>query len=309
MLVGFSTSDDAGVYQLNDDIALVTTADFITPPTDDPYIFGQISAANSISDIYAMGGKPLTCLNLLALPSGKLGPEVTQGIVAGALSKITEAGAVLAGGHTVEDAEPKFGLAVTGIVHPQKIWRNIGARPGDALILTKPLGSGGIFNANLKNWVSQKDLDACLKILTTLSRTACETLGNFDIHAATDVTGFGLMGHAFEMASGSNVTFTIQFDDLPVLPGAAEVYEKGINTGSNAMNFQLVGDRLRFANERPFAQQQILADPMTSGGLLVALPAAQSAAALRQLHDSGVEHARIIGEVVAMHENLYLQVF
>ncbi len=262
-----------------------------------------------MSDVYAMGGRPLTCINLLALPSGKLGPEVTQGIIEGALSKIAEAGAVLAGGHTVDDAEPKFGLAVTGIVHPQKIWRNVGALPGDALILTKPLGSGAIFNANLKNWVPQDALESCFKILTTLNRIACETLGNFEIHAATDITGFGLMGHAFEMASGSNVTFDIQFETLPLLPAALQMYEKGINTGSNANNFLLVSERLQWCIDRPFFQQQILADPMTNGGLLISLPASQSKDALQQLHDAGIEYARIIGEVIEAKNEIALQVF
>lgn len=309
LLVGFNTSDDAGVYQIDSETALITTADFITPTSDDPYLFGQISAANSMSDVWAMGGRPLTCINLLALPSGKLGPEITRGIIEGALSKITEAGAVLAGGHTVDDAEPKFGLAVTGIVHPQKIWRNVGAQPGDALILTKPLGSGAIFNANLKNWVPEQDLATCFEILTTLNRTACEILQPFDIHAATDITGFGLMGHAFEMASGSGVTFDLHFEALPFLPSALHMYEKGINTGSNANNFALVGDRLRWMTERPFFAQQMLADPMTNGGLLIALPAKQAKDSLQKLHDAGVTFANIIGEVQPADETVALRIF
>lgn len=256
-----------------------------------------------------MGARPLTCLNLLATPSGKLGPEITQGIIEGALSKISEAGAVLAGGHTVDDNEPKFGLAVTGIVHPNKIWRNNGAKPGDALILTKPIGSGGLFNANLRGWLPESDLQASMKILSTLSRAAYETFLRFEVHAATDVTGFGLVGHGFEMASGSHVTFDIQFDTIPILPGSAAMYEKGINTGSNALNFQLVGERLVFVNERPFAKQQLLADPMTNGGLLVSLPSSQARGALQQLHDAGVEHARIIGEVTEKIDNLALRIF
>ena len=262
-----------------------------------------------MSDVWAMGGRPLTCINLLALPSGKLGPEIMQGIIEGALSKIAEAGAVLAGGHTVDDAEPKFGLAVTGLVHPQKIWRNVGAKTGDALILTKPIGSGAIFNANLKKWVPEEDLTTCFEILTILNRVACETLQNFEIHAATDITGFGLLGHAFEMAAGSGVKFEIQFNALPLLPSALQMYEKGINTGSNANNFAMVGERIRWRTERPFFEQQMLADPMTNGGLLVALPAAQAPDALRQLHDSGVVHAKMIGEVVAAQDEVALQVY
>jgi len=196
--VGYETSDDAGVYRLTEDLAIIMTADYITPPVNDPYIYGQIAAANAISDVYAMGGQPIACLNLVSFPSKKLPPEVLHKIVAGALSKITEAGAVLAGGHSVEDDEPKFGLSVTGIVHPDKFWTNQGAQPGDVLILTKPVGSGVLFNANLKKWVSKEAMDACLSILITLNRTAAEVMAGFDIHAATDVTGFGLAGHGLK---------------------------------------------------------------------------------------------------------------
>ena len=187
--LGLKLGDDAGIYRLNDEMALVTTADFITPPVDDPYLFGQIAAANSISDIYAMGGKPVTCLNLVGFPADKLDPEILHGIVEGALSKITESGAVLAGGHTTDDEEPKFGLSVTGIVHPKEYWRNVGAEPGDVLILTKPIGSGVIFNANLKNWVSDQALDECIGAITTLNKQAAAIMADFDIQAVTDITG------------------------------------------------------------------------------------------------------------------------
>ena len=191
LLVGFDTSDDAGIYKLTEEIAIINTADYITPPVNDPFIFGQIAAANSISDVYAMGGRPITCLNLVNFPDGKLPTEQLQRISARALKKITESGAVLAGGHTVEDSEPKFGLAVTGVVHPEKIWRNIGVQPDDALILTKPIGSGVIFNANLKGKVSKKAFDACIKTVITLNRQAAEIFLNYDVHAATDISGFG----------------------------------------------------------------------------------------------------------------------
>ena len=244
-MVGFETSDDAGVYRLNDDTALVITADFITPPVDDPFLYGQIAAANSLSDVYAMGGRPITCLNLVGFPSNKLEPEVLHGIVAGALSKISEAGAVLVGGHTTEDEEPKFGLSVTGIVHPKKIWRNVGAKPGDVLILTKPIGSGVIFNANLKNWVSTDALNECIEIITTLNKAPAEVMANFEIHAATDITGFGLAGHCFEMADGSNVTLKISMDQIPVMNEALAMYEKGMSTGVNLYNRQMIGDHIR----------------------------------------------------------------
>jgi selenide,water dikinase len=220
LLVGYETSDDAGVYRLTDDLAIITTADYITPPVNEPYIYGQIAAANAISDVYAMGGRPIACLNLVSFPSKKLAPEILHQIVAGALSKITEAGAVLAGGHSVEDDEPKFGLAVTGIVHPDKFWTNRGAQPGDVLILTKPVGSGVLFNANLKKRVSKEAMEVCLSILITLNRTAAEVMSGFDIHAATDVTGFGLAGHGFEMAKASSVCLEISIKDLPIMDEA-----------------------------------------------------------------------------------------
>ncbi|HBL56793.1 MAG TPA: selenide, water dikinase SelD, partial [Deltaproteobacteria bacterium] len=230
VLVGFDTSDDAGVYLLSDEQALVFTADFITPPVDDPYLFGQIAAANSLSDIYAMGGKPLSCLNLVGFPSDKLGNEILEGIVTGALQKITEAGAVLLGGHTTDNDEPIFGLAVTGLVHPEKIWRNTGAKPGDQLILTKALGSGVLFNANLKNLVSEKALGDCLDSLIELNKTAAEVLAKFEIHAATDITGFGFAGHALEMLPGSELTFNFSLDEIPILSEAGEMYERGVTT-------------------------------------------------------------------------------
>ncbi len=296
LLVGFETSDDAGVYQLNDTQAIVTTADFITPPTDDPRIFGQIAAANALSDVYAMGGRPLTCLNLLAFPANKLGQEILHGIIAGAAEKILEAGAVLAGGHSIEDEEPKFGLAVTGMVHPQKIWRNNGAQVGDALLLTKPLGSGVLLNANLKGWVSQEAIEECFRQLATLNRVAAETLQAFNVHAATDITGFGLAGHALEIAQGSTVTIEIETEKLPWLPEASAMYERGMTTGTNQANRKLVEDDVEFPAQQ--VMQELLVDPQTSGGLLVSLPAEEAERALNQLHEAGVPNACLIGQVI-----------
>jgi len=276
LLVGFSGSDDAGVYRLNDEMALVTTADFITPPVDDPYLFGQIAAANAMSDVYAMGGRPLVCLNLVCFPSKKLAPEVLHRIVAGAVSKITEAGAVLAGGHSVEDDEPKFGLAVTGMVHPEKIWTNAGAKAGDVLILTKPLGSGVLFNADLKKWVSPAALDECLELLTALNKIPAEIMRGYDIRAATDVTGFGLAGHCLEMAQASAVSLEIETDRIPVMREALEMYAKGVSTGVNPYNRRMVEQYVRFDKTGPGRQQEILFDPQTSGGLLVAVEHSQA---------------------------------
>jgi selenide, water dikinase len=306
LLVGFGSSDDAGVYRITDQIAIITTADFITPPVDDPYIFGQIAAANALSDVYAMGGKPLTCLNLIGFPSKKLPPEILNGIVAGALNKIVESGAVLAGGHTTEDDEPKFGLSVVGIVHPEKIWTNNNAKPGDALLLTKPIGSGVLFNANRKNLVSPEAMTECINILITLNKIAFEVMQNFEIHSVTDITGFGLAGHCFEMAIASKVTFNIMVDKVPIMREAIEMYRKGINTGMNASNLELVKKHIAIKKALPSHHQEILVDPQTSGGLLVALPAEQAEALLKALHQNGVNKAGIIGTVNQLQDKISL---
>ena len=296
MLVGFNTSDDAGVYRLTDEIALVSTADFITPPVNDPFVYGQIAAANAISDVYAMGGRPVTCINLVCFPSEELPPDQLHGIVAGALDKINESGAVLAGGHTVEDEEPKFGLAVTGVVHPEKIWRNIGARAGDALILTKPVGTGVMFNAQLKGKLHDDDAFAsCIEMVKTLNRTAAEIFAKFEVHAATDITGFGFAGHAMEMAQGSEAALHIELAALPTIPRALDMYAAGVKTGVNAPNRAKVAPHLRFDASAEEEKREILFDPQTSGGLLVALPEAQAEGAVAELHDAGVEHATIVG--------------
>lgn len=305
--MGFDTSDDAGVYRLDDATAIVTTADFITPPVNDPYLYGQIAAANAISDVYAMGGRPLTCLNLVAFPSGKLDNEVLHGIIAGALSKITESGAVLAGGHSIEDDEPKFGLAVTGIVHPERYWRNSGAQPGDALILTKPLGSGVLFNANLKNWVSRAAMQACCDTLIHLNRKAAETLAQYTVHAATDITGFGLSGHAMEMAKGSQATLEISVRHLPIMDEALEMYRKGMSTGVNPHNRQLVAEHTELVAQLPTWHEEILFDPQTSGGLLAAVPQERAEDLLRDLHAGGVARAARIGRVSARRGGPFLR--
>ena len=307
MLVGFETSDDAGIYRLTDDLAIIMTADYITPPVNDPYIYGQIAAANAISDVYAMGGKPLACLNLVSFPSNKLPPEVLHQIVAGALSKITEAGAVLAGGHSVEDDEPKFGLAVTGIVHPEKFWTNRGAQPGDVLILTKPVGSGVLFNANLKKWVSKAAMEACVSILITLNRTAAEVMSGFDIHAATDVTGFGLAGHGFEIAKASGVCLEISIKDLPIMDEALTVYKKGMTTGVNAYNRQMVEEHLWIETDLPPWHEEIVFDPQTNGGLLVTVTESQGESLVNALHAKEVTAARIIGRVHELKDRIHLK--
>jgi selenide,water dikinase len=300
LLVGFDTSDDAGIYRINDDTAIVMTADFITPPVDDPFVFGQIAAANALGDVYAMGGRPVACLNLVAFPSKKLPARDLHQIVAGAMTKITEAGAVLAGGHSIEDDEPKFGLSVTGIVHPAKYWSNAGAKPGDVLILTKPLGSGVLFNANIKKWVSRAAMDECIDFTRTLNRVAAEVLAGFTVHAATDVTGFGLAGHGFEMAQNATITLAIDIEKLPIMREAVEMYRKGMSTGVNASNRQMVAASTRFKTQVPKWHMEIVFDPQTSGGLLAAIPEDQGDAAVAALQKAGVGDARIIGRVLPM---------
>jgi selenide,water dikinase len=297
LLVGYNTNDDAGVYRLTDDLAIVTTVDFITPPVNNPYQFGQIAAANALSDVYAMGGQPKVCLNLVCFPSKKLPAEDLNQITAGALNKITEAGAVLAGGHSVEDDEPKFGLSVVGVVHPDRYWTNAGARPEDALVLTKPLGSGVLFNANLKGWVSQEAMAKCVTTLIRLNREAAEVMRSFDIHAVTDITGFGLAGHALEMAKASQICMTFRMSDLPIMDEALAMYRKGMTTGVNEFNQTLVADHIQFETPFPKWQEQILYDPQTSGGLLVALPSGQAQDLVAALRQADVPAAVTVGDV------------
>lgn len=273
---------------------------------NDPYVFGQIAAANAISDVYAMGGRPLTCLNLVCFPSKKLETEILSTMAMGALSKITEAGAVLVGGHTVEDDEPKFGLAVTGIVHPKKYWPNSGARPGDILVLTKPIGSGVLFNANIKGWVSREAMASCIQTLIALNKSAAETAGDFEVHGATDITGFGLAGHAFEMASASGVRLEIRMDRIPVMTEALAMYRKGMSTGVNAFNRQLVENHSLFEPKVPEWHKEIVFDPQTSGGLLLSVPEAQGETLVHRLRGAGVVGAGIIGAVTSTVDHLRL---
>ena len=280
------------------DLAIVTTADFITPPVNDPFVYGQIAAANAISDVYAMGGEPKVCLNLVCFPSRKLPPEDLHRIIAGALDIITESGAVLAGGHSVEDSEPKFGLSVVGIVHPEHYWTNGGAQEGDVLVLTKPLGSGVLFNANLKNWVSDSAMRACVEVLIKLNKDAARVMKQFDIHGVTDITGFGLAGHAMEMAKASGALLQITIDSLPIMDEALAMYKRGMTTGVNRFNEKLVKDFLRDESGLPAIQKEILYDPQTSGGLMAALPARQAPELVRLLKEAKTPSAAIIGTVL-----------
>lgn len=295
--MGFETSDDAAVYRVSPEIALVTTVDYITPVVDDPIWFGRIAAANSLSDVWAMGGRPVTALNLVNFPFRTLDPGILREILLGGAEKVAEAGASLAGGHSVDDPEPKYGLAVTGVVHPDRVLTNRGARPGDALVLTKPLGSGVVFNANRAGKFSKSLLDEILPIVAALNKIPLETALGYEIHGLTDITGFGFAGHALEMAVHSGVRMRVSFAALPIYPGAAEMYAAGVGTGSNDGNRRICGDRLRIVATLSPERAELLVDPQTSGGLLISLPEGRAKDLVRDLHGAGVPWAAVIGRV------------
>ena len=264
---------------------------------DDPYWFGQIAAANAISDVYAMGGRPLTALNLVMFPASKLDIGVLREILKGGNDKVKEAGAVLAGGHSVDDNEPKYGLSVTGIVHPDRILANQGARAGDALILTKPLGTGVLFNANRSGKLPYQELEALLPQIAALNRTAIETALNYEIHACTDITGFGIIGHLLEMIGDNKIQFDIPYDSLPFHPNALEMYRKGETTGSNKGNRKLAAGYWRMESSKNTAEEDLLFDPQTSGGLVLALPESEVDSLVAALKQAGVDAASPIGSV------------
>ncbi|MFB9274382.1 selenide, water dikinase SelD [Cohnella cellulosilytica] len=300
LLVGLDTSDDAGVYRLNDELALVQTVDFFTPIVDDPYSFGQIAAANAISDIYAMGGTPLTALNIVAFPIATLDKQVLTDILRGAAAKASEAGVTLVGGHSIDDKEPKFGLAVTGLVHPQKVRANAGAKPGDRLILTKPIGVGILTTSIKKDQLSEEEIARVTAVMATLNKTAAETMSRFDVHGCTDVTGFGLLGHALEMAKGSGVGLRIAKDRVPLLPRVRELADNGFVPGGTKNNFAHIEDSVSFPESMDQVDRWILCDAVTSGGLLISVASSDSEALLAALLEAGVE-ASLIGEAVAEH--------
>jgi selenide,water dikinase len=298
-LVGFDTCDDAAVYRLSPEIALISTVYYITPPVDDPYWFGQIAAANSLSDVYAMGGKPLTALNLVMFPSKKLDKWYLKEILRGGNDKVIEAGASMGGGHSVDDNEPKYGLAVTGIVHPERILTNCGAKEGDVLILTKPIGTGVLFNACRSKKLSFKELERILPQVASLNREALDIALDFDIHACTDITGFGIIGHTLEMAKGSGIQINLFYKEIPFYPNALVMYQKGETTGSNKMNRKLSEGYLEIKAKISREEEELLFDPQTSGGLLFSVPRSQAEDLIYKLKKEGVETAVQIGEVVS----------
>jgi selenide,water dikinase len=299
LLVGFETSDDAAVYRVAPDLAIISTVDFITPPVDDPVWFGRIAAANALSDVYAMGGRPIVALNLVMFPSKKLDMGLLKDMLTGGFEKVQEAGAALAGGHSVDDLEPKYGLAVTGTVHPDRILTNANAKPGDALVLTKPLGTGVLFNACRSKKLPFRELEPLLPKIAALNKAAIETALAFAVHSCTDITGFGVLGHTLEMAKGSGVRIQLSYDNLPFHPHALEMYRKGETTGSNKSNRKIADGFWEKERQLERPAEELLFDPQTSGGLLLSLPASQAGELVRKLKLAGVEDAVVVGEVVA----------
>ena len=297
LLVGIETRDDAAVYRLNDQTALVLTVDFFPPITDNPFDFGTIAVANSLSDVYAMGGRPLLALNVVGFPAGEP-KEVLVEILRGGYAKANEAGCLIVGGHTVDDAEPKYGLSVVGIVEPGKQVTNAGARPGDALVLTKPIGTGIITTAEKEGKVAEDVLREAVATMAALNKGAAEAMVKVGVNACTDITGFGLVGHLRSMMLGSKVSSNIHLSRAPVLPGAWELLEQGVAPGGTQRNLTAVADTVCWSPELTANQQLLLSDAQTSGGLLISLPQDKVPDLLAELKTKGVPVAAVIGEVV-----------
>jgi len=296
LLVGMETADDAGVYRLTPEMALIQTVDFFTPVVNDPYTFGQIAAANALSDVYAMGGRPLTALNIVCYPRRTVPKEVLQSILAGGLDKIHEAGALLVGGHSVDDTEMKYGLAVTGLVHPDKVLTNAGAKVGNRLILTKPLGTGVIATAMKGRLASPEAAAEAIGVMTTLNRLPAPCLNNLAVHAATDITGFGLLGHALEMAAASQVEITFFTHQVPLLAAAREYAAMGLVPGGSFANRRFCEKHLQVAAGVEPLLVDLCSDAQTNGGLLLAVAPDQAEALWECLKDHG-GHAALVGEV------------
>ena len=301
LLVGFDSSDDASVYRLTDDIAMIQTLDFFPPMVNDPYTFGQIAAANAVSDIYAMGGTVKTAQNIVCFPEHE-DLNVLGQIMAGGADKVKEAGGVLSGGHSISDADIKYGLAVTGIVNPQKIYRNNTPQAGDALILTKPLGIGIIMAANSVGEVSRETVDKAIASMTRLNKTASEIMRSFDVHACTDVTGFGFIGHLSEMLSQS-FSAVINTSAVPVFNEALVCADNFLITAAGQRNRNFAADKISFADHVPFAWQEVLFDPQTSGGLLISVNKTQADALLDELKKAAL-HCDIVGAVQARSDKM-----
>ena len=299
MIVGLDTIDDAGVYRLSDSLALIQTIDYFTPIVDDPYLFGQIAAANALSDVYAMGGKPLTAMNVVCFPSTTMDMSVLRAILEGGLATLREAQVVLIGGHSVEDAELKYGLSVTGTIHPDRVLTKGNAQPGDRLILTKPLGTGIINTAIKAKMASETAMANVTQSMITLNKAASEIMQEIGVNACTDITGFGLLGHACEMLQGEKVGMVMHPASIPCFPEAEEYARKGLVPGGTQRNKNFRAHQITLEPGIPPETGDILFDPQTSGGLLIAVAAAKADQLLEKLREAGIKEAAIIGEVVS----------
>lgn len=298
VIVGLDRADDAGVYKISDELALIQTVDFFTPIVDDPYWFGQIAAANALSDVYAMGGVPKTAMNLVAFPLKTMDISILRQVIQGGLDKLTEAEVVLIGGHSIEDKELKYGLSVTGFVHPAKVLAKKNLRPGDRLVLTKPLGTG-IVNTAIKAGMASADLtDKVTHLMASLNRDAAKIMSNFNIHACTDVTGFGLLGHLAEMVCGSGMSVRIYSDYVPVIPEALEFASMGLIPAGAYKNREFRESMITFAESVKRSLHDILFDPQTSGGLLISVGLNQANALIEALQDVGIDDTAQIGDVL-----------
>jgi len=299
LITGIERAEDAGIYRLTPDIAIIQTVDFFTPIVDDPYDFGQVAVANALSDVYAKGGKPLTAMNVVCFPVKKMDISVLRDILLGGLDKMREAGVLLIGGHSVDDPEPKYGLSVTGIIHPRKVVKNNGGKPGDILILTKPLGTGIVSTAIKAGEANKRLVKKLTESMAMLNRAACDAMMAVGVHACTDITGFGLLGHASEMLEDTQVGMAIDSARVPVFPEAVTFAKAGFIPGGLYRNRDYRKHMVDFSPGLPQYMADILFDPQTSGGLLIAVSKTKAARLLRALHDGGVPAAAVIGEVVA----------
>jgi selenide,water dikinase len=305
VIIGLDRADDAGVYRISDDLALIQTVDFFTPIVDDPYWFGQIAAANALSDVYAMGGTPKTAMNLVAFPAKTLDVSILRQIIQGGVDKLAEAEVVLIGGHSIEDKEIKYGLSVTGVVHPQRVLAKSNLRPGDRLVLTKPLGTGIVNTAIKADMVSAHLIERVTRLMAALNRDAARIMANFDIHACTDVTGFGLLGHLAEMVNGSGCAARIVAGSVPLIPEAENFATMGLIPAGAYKNREFREPMITFAETVPRTRQDLLFDPQTSGGLLISVRDADCDDLVSALKDGGITDATPIGEIVDNpHENI-----
>jgi selenide,water dikinase len=298
LLVGIETHDDAGVYKLTDDVAIIQTVDFFPPICSDPFEFGQIAAANALSDVYAMGGTAITALNLMMFPSTRIPLEALAEILKGGLQKVTEAGALIVGGHTIDDYPPKYGLAVTGIVHPDKVITNAAAREDDVLILTKPIGSGIIIAGKRIGEAKTESYRAALDNMKLLNSKGAGLMQQFGVRCATDITGFGLLGHARKMAAGSKVTLRIHGKRVPLLHGAGQLAEMGCLPGAAFRNQEFIEESCSYAQGVDYTTKMLLCDAQTSGGLLICISEKKAAGLLEQLKNNGYPLSEIVGEVI-----------